>query len=309
LRCIISAIDLPLGKDKQKCMKAFAGGLILGALLASVAWGVWVSGASKARLQQVEAELSVERATVRTLREEAERARGKSANPIVAAPAAAPTTPSANGSPKKAGMGAMMKAGLRMHLEQRLNRMALRLKLSPEQIQKLRDLHEARLDEMVTLTEKIMAGEEVDPSKAKVDLLSDREALKEVLTDEQLAGLDAFQKEELQAQREMLANQRVSELAGVLALNEDQKDRVYTMLAAPPDLPKDLSGEEAQKMGARIAMGVLSDDQVRQLESVLAPAQMESYRKFREQQIRQVDEMLRQMPFKWPAAKPPGAGL
>lgn len=260
---------------------------------------VEVDHAELTRLRAAEPELKAE---VLRLRAAVTAAQDKAS---ASAPVAAPATSADGGGEGAAvaggvagGMQAMVKGVLEQQLLGRMERMKQRLNLSPEQEQAIHDILMKQLQQGSEAAQKLFSGklspDELKKLKDSSGNTNPEEAIKALLTPEQQAAYADYQQEEAVSNARLAANAELLQMQGSLGLSQEQQDQVFNALydytvaqlsgKSPGAAPKDLDP---------VALIEWQFEQkAKALESVLTPAQLESYRKLQESQTKMIKGML-----------------
>jgi hypothetical protein len=183
-------------------------------------------------------------ARVQTLEKELKQAKGNKAEKAeekIAAAAAA--VPAKMVSFDEGKMEEMMKKGAERDVSREVDRLALRLKLSPEQKESLRKFLLARKEQERATVKAAMSGGNVrDALKPKE---SREDFMKSLLTPEQQADYARSQEERRTAKAEEYAQRKVRKLNNDLNLSEDQKDKFFQAYAQQKMTVNDAAKKEA----------------------------------------------------------------
>lgn len=183
---------------------------------------------------------------------------------------------------QKTAMAKMIRAGIQQQVDMKLSALKLRLKLSPEQEEKLRTLLERQYGFGADLAAKMFEGklskEEMKEMAANpVDLDTE---LKSALTPDQYAEYEKYQVEEKRNQAEMMANMELGQIQSMLQLTEAQKDKVFNILYQQAEKQTGW-GEpgQAPPQDWQQVMEKQETDKVNALRDVLTPEQLQIYEK------------------------------
>lgn len=252
-----------------------------------------------ARLRAAEPELKAEVLRLRAAVTEAQ-------NKARAAAATSPVPPADGGGGEGAavaggvagGMQAMVKGVLEQQLMGRLERMKQHLNLSPEQEQAIHDILMKQVQQGTEAAQKLFSGkltsEELMKTKNANGNANPEEAIKALLTPEQQAAYADYQQEEAVSNARLAANAELLQMQGSLGLSQEQQDKVFNALY--DYTVAQLAGKSTTPTPKDLDPVALIEWQFEQkakaLESVLTPAQLESYRKLQESQAKMIKGML-----------------
>ncbi len=194
-------------------------------------------------------------------------------------------------------MGEMMKSAMEQQLLGRLTRLQERLNLSPEQAQGIEDILKRQASQAAEAMEKVFAGK-MKPgdlaSLRQTDAGPVDEQIAALLSPEQKAAYEDYQKEEAVSNARLVSNAEVLQMQNALGLSQSQQDQVYAILY-DQNLAQ-LKGQMASSPGAAastpadVMQGFL-DQKVKALEAVLTPSQLERYRQQQQAQIKFLQTM------------------
>lgn len=160
-----------------------------------------------------------------------------------------------------------MHGGRTRRIDERLAALKVRLKLTPEQLPKLRALL-GQINPTHGDAAKVLGT----PSPQAREL---NDQLKAILSPEQQELFAAFQQEQLENQAEIATNREMAQLQQQLMLTPEQKDRAYQSLGEisrkevgqPFDLADRQAVEAARQERVDALRGVLTDEQMKVYES------------------------------------------
>lgn len=151
---------------------------------------------------------------------------------------------------------AEMKAFAERALQRSLERWQGKLKLRPDQVARLNQLLQARMQNA--------QGGRLSPSELEQELL-------QVLTAEQKAEYDRIQNREAQARLELRTNTGLSQVQSMFDLTDAQKDQVFQKFAAlEQSAPSSSSGERSSRQEQ-------NQKRVEALKGILTPEQLAEY--------------------------------
>jgi len=187
------------------------------------------------------------------------------------------------------GFSGIMKAAMEQQVEGKISGMKLRLNLTPEQETAVRDILGKEMRRTTDITQKMFKGEltedEMKAMAKDVSPVSQRDQIKALLTPEQQTAYDVFEKEENQRMARLMANSEMMQVQGLLHLDEQQQDKVFTILA-----------EQAQAQFAGVGNPLdftkVAEKKTESLRAVLTPEQFEEYKKFQEQQQKMIQSFM-----------------
>jgi hypothetical protein len=173
--------------------------------------------------------------------------------------------------------------------------MKVKLGLSAEQEQAIRDIMMKQMGFGTEMAQKLFKGElsreELEKMGKEMGKAqpSEEQQIKALLTAEQVAAYDEFEKEERTRMARLTANSELMQIQSQLGLDEAQQDKVFAILA-----DQTLSQFEGKPGDASAALDVRSqyDRKAEALKEVLTPEQFERYKKFQEQQLKMIESFL-----------------
>ena len=214
-----------------------------------------------ARVAQLESELT------------AERARADAAVQALGALQENLATRVATEEESSAGPGQRRFARLTQRMTQGVDQNARmfenRLGLDAGQSEQLRHVLSAAAEERIAQIQARFSGETPPESTVAV-----RDELAEFLTDAQLAEYDAITEEQRQGRLETAANAQLTQLSSTLALDEGQKDAVYSALYR--ELDRQTTNETTNST-------VAEDLLAAEMQTALSPEQFETWTEMRGQ--------------------------
>jgi hypothetical protein len=192
-----------------------------------------------------------------------------------------------------------MKGMIEQQLLGQLGRMKTKLNLTLDQEQAIREILLKQVERGTEMAQKLLSGKikkEEMAELAKSDG-NPKEQIKALLTPEQQAAYEEYQKEEAVGNARLAANAEMLQMQNVLGLTQEQQDKVFPVLY--DHTLKQISGDSAPKDGNVAAWfeGQI-DRKVKALEGILTPEQLASYRQMQEQQAQMFKTIL-------PAGNPP----
>jgi Spy/CpxP family protein refolding chaperone len=133
---------------------------------------------------------------------------------------------------RAAEMRKIVEAGMKQHLNHRLNVLKFRLKLTDEQEQQLRATIDRQAAKDVEMASKLFEGKLSEDEKSNVGGMKDdfETEIKQILTPEQLAEYEAYKTEERKNHAQMVANSELSQMQTMLRLTDDQQEKVFNVL-------------------------------------------------------------------------------
>ena len=187
------------------------------------------------------------------------------------------------------GFSGIMKAAMEQQVEGKISGMKLRLNLTPEQEAAVREILGKEMRRTTEITQKMLKGEwnedQMKEMAKDVSPVSQRDQIKALLTPEQQEAYEVFEKEENQRMARLMANSEMMQVQGLLHLDEQQQDKVFTILA-----------EQAQAqfagVGNPLDFSKVAEKKTESLRSVLTPEQFEEYKKFQEQQQKLIQSLM-----------------
>lgn len=256
-------------------------------------------------------------------------------------PATAGTAGSPSGEPVPPEAGLLQVSGLinmatsqmKQDALREVNRLALRLKLTPEQKEKLAKFLEEKHQkdtemlqkavETGLLTRAMKGSENLSPEDKKLLAQLDADDHKEeaeeldpflatLLSPEQMVEYGKSREEKRVADAEESAHTTLNAIAKQVDLTNDQKDRLFQQLAERglAKKPESASGESGAAFAVDIGETLTEFDRANDdvIRGILTPEQFEAYEKSREEEERQMKEVMKAvapwMPVKEGEAKP-----
>jgi RNA polymerase sigma factor (sigma-70 family) len=198
--------------------------------------------------------------------------------------------------PVSGAMADAVKHALEQQVEGRLSRLTASLHLTPEQVQTAREILLRQSQLMSSGMAQAFSGKFDKEELARLgkEAGNPDEQIKALLTSDQIAGYQNYQREESTYNARLAANTELLQLQSTLGLSSDQEDRVFAALyevsfnqftgAATPVVTN--SGD---------ALRWASDQKIRALEPVLTATQMEKYRQQQALQVQLANDLLRKM--------------
>ena len=250
------------------------------------------------RLRAAETELKAEVARLRAAVTEARRA---STDQAPATPADA-TPPDDQPVPLASGVKGMMKGAIEQQLFGQLARMKTKLNLTPDQEEAARAIFTRQVEQAIGAAEKMFAGgmSREDFKQLQGSSENPEDAIKALLTPEQLERYAEYKQEESVANARLVANAELLQMQGALGLTPAQQDQVFNALY--DHTLSQLSGQLPESVrdskDPAAAMDAMIEQKVKALEGVLTPEQLESFRRMQEQQANMIRGLL-------PAHEPP----
>lgn len=256
----------------------------------------------RTELERLRASEAQTKSELLRLRAAVTAAETKAAASVAATPASATSPEGAESAALASGLGAGMQAMVKGVLEQqlmgRLERMKQRLNLSPEQEQAIRDILMKQVQQGTEAAQKLFSGklnsEELMKLKDSNPNPNPEEAIKALLTPEQQTAYADYQQEEAVSNARLAANAELLQMQSSLGLSQEQQDKAFNALY--DYTVAQLAGKSTTPTPKDLDPVALIEWQFEQkakaLESVLTPAQLESYRKLQESQAKMIKGML-----------------
>lgn len=187
-------------------------------------------------------------------------------------------------------MSGMMKAAIEQQIEGKMSAMKTKLNLTPEQDAAVRDIMGRQMSKGTELAQKMLTGDLTKEEMEKIgkEPSSEGDQIKALLTPEQIAAYDEFEKEEKTRMTRLVANSELLQMQSSLQLNEEQQDKVFAVLAEQAESQFD--PQKANSGGFDFRKQ--SEQKAEALRSVLTPEQFERYQKFQEQQLKLIESFM-----------------
>ena len=190
-------------------------------------------------------------------------------------------------------MTEMVKTMAEQQVESTLSGMKTRLNLSPQQEQAIREIMTRQTRMGTDIAQKMLSGDlsEEELMRLSQDQPNQEVQIKALLTPEQLAAYDDYQKEEQTRMARLSANAELLQLQSQLHLTEEQQDQVFAVLADQALAQYD--GSQKAPADALNLRGQY-DKRAEALKGVLTPEQFNRYQKFQEQQLKLIEALIPQ---------------
>jgi hypothetical protein len=188
-------------------------------------------------------------------------------------------------------MSGMMKSVLEQQTDAKLAGMKAKLNLTPEQEKAIREIMAQQMSRGVEMAQKMFKGElskEEMEKMGKEPMKSEEEQIKALLTPEQIAGYDDYEKEEKVRMARLVANSELMQMQTTLQLTEEQQDKVFAVLAEQAQSQFDPKSTGTNGFDFRHQ----AETKAEALRGMLTPEQFERYRKFQEQQIKMIEAFM-----------------
>lgn len=246
--------------------------------------------ASQAETQRLTAENAAKTQEIALLREELEKARtfGKVADrdATLAENKLKDLQPATTGGSQKdsfANKIQAMSAEIRKNQNSaKLASLKLRLKLTDAQEAEIKKILDEQSEWLTAFTQEALSGKLRKPGEIfRLD-----EKISKVLSPDQNTTYAQMQKEQQANNREMMANAQLGQIQQVLSLTEQQKDQIFSKLAAETTFnPSEFHGSAQEMLDAQY------EKKKENLRDILTPEQFEIY----SQQVDAEREMVRKM--------------
>jgi hypothetical protein len=184
---------------------------------------------------------------------------------------------------RTAAFSKVMKAAMQQQVDIKLSALKLRLHLTDEQEQLVRDIFERQYGVATEMTSKMLEGKltKEDAAKSATATPNAKDELQQILSPEQWAEYEKYQTEERQTQAQMMANVELMQMQSMLQLSPQQQDQVFKILY------DQATQQFAQSEGGTKVAADWQQELDKQFEakkealrSVLTPEQFASYEKF-----------------------------
>jgi hypothetical protein len=182
-------------------------------------------------------------------------------------------------------MDKVMKNAMQQQVDGKLAAMKAKLNLTADQEAAIHDILAKQADKGAAMVQKMFNGNGIntnDIAQASENLPSEQAQIKALLTPDQATAYDALQKEESANNVRLMANMELMQIQPMLQLNQDQQDKVFTVLAQQGQANADQAQTDP---GAASDFQGQMDRKAQALSSVLTPDQLASYQKFQQQQL------------------------
>lgn len=175
-------------------------------------------------------------------------------------------------------MADAMKLAMEQQVEGRLSRLKASLNLTPEQQESAREILKRQARAMSAGMQQAFAGKFDKEELARLgrDAGNPDGQIKALLSPDQVAAYPGYQQEEAAHNARLAANNELMSLQAIAGLTPDQQDRAFAALYNVTF--SQLTGSAGPPLGnqAEVMQWTL-DQKAKALESVLTPAQLESY--------------------------------
>ena len=262
----------------------------------------------RTELERLRASEAQTKSELLRLRAAVTAAETKAAASVAATPASATSPEGAESAALAGGLGAGMQAMVKGVLEQqlmgRLERMKQRLNLTPEQAQAIHDILMKQVQQGTEAAQKMFSGKLTSEELVKLKDSNrnpnpnPEEAIKALLTPEQQAAYADSQQEEAVSNARLAANAELLQMQGSLGLSQEQQDKVFNALYdyTVAQLSGKITTAPPKDLNPVALIEWQFEQKAKALESVLTPAQLESYRKLQESQAKMIKGMLQPKP-------------
>ena len=189
-------------------------------------------------------------------------------------------------------MNKMMKTAIQQQMDAKFAGMKAKLNLSPDQEKAIREIMDNQASRGAEITQKWMKGELTAEEMAKMgkEPKTEEEQIKALLSPEQVAAYDEYEKEEKTRMARLAANSELMQMQSALRLSEEQQDKVFEVLVSQTQAQFDWKNTNPAD-GVDILRNSASN-KLAALQGVLTPEQLESYRKFQEQQMKMIEAFM-----------------
>lgn len=194
-------------------------------------------------------------------------------------------------------MAEMMQAGLERTTRRRLSRMQEQLNLSPAQAQAIEGILLRRAQGIGEAAKGVFSGK-MDAEKIAAIRQEQGDTESQVLallSPEQQTAYAAFQEQERTNSARLSANSELVRMEHALALTEDQQDKVFGVLYEQALLNSKAESTSPQPASPAEAEQSALDRKLKALESILTPAQMQSYREEQQAQVNYMKSIVSRM--------------
>lgn len=189
-------------------------------------------------------------------------------------------------------MSGIMKSAIQQQIEGKLGGMKTKLNLTPEQEKAIREVMEKQMNRGTELAQKMFKGDVTKEEMESMgkDQVSEKDQIKALLTPEQVAQYDDYEKEEAVRMSRLVANSELLQMQSSLQLTQEQQDQVYAVLAEQAQLQ--MSGGNTGTGSDAMDFRKQAEKKAEALSKVLTPEQLERYKQQQEQQIKMIETFL-----------------
>lgn len=197
-------------------------------------------------------------------------------------------------------MTGMMKAQMAQMNDQKLRMLESRLRLTPDQVVKIKAAMDAESARAQAMGAKMFSGQKVDFQSMVKDagqIKTVDQTLQDILTPDQKTAYQDLQNEQKKSQAETSASMEMNQVAPLLNLSESQKDQVESalyQLRIDSQDPKWIQQHSSSTPGDPTAyLDTQEKAKEDALASILTPDQMASYKQQQESQLDMQKAMLK----------------
>jgi hypothetical protein len=198
--------------------------------------------------------------------------------------------------PITGAMADAMKQAMDQQVENRLARMTASLHLTPEQAQSTREILKRQAQVMSAGMQQAFAGkfDKEEILRLGKDAGNPDTQIKALLTPDQQAAYPSYEKEEAAHNAGMAANSELMQLQATLDLTPEQQDRVFAALYENnfnllTGASKPAAGNQTE------GMQWVLEQQIKVLEPLLTPTQLETYRQQKASQAKLMKDIMNKM--------------
>ena len=165
--------------------------------------------------------------------------------------------------------------------------------LNPQQEQAIREIMTRQTKMGTDIAQKMLSGDlsQEELTRLSKDQPNQETQIRALLTTEQLAAYDDYQKEEQARMARLAANAELMQLQSQLQLTEEQQDKVFAVLA-----DQALAQYDGSQSGPADTLNFRAqyDKRAEAMKDVLTPEQFDRYQKFQEQQVKLIESLIPQ---------------
>ncbi len=193
-------------------------------------------------------------------------------------------------------MGDAMRLALNQQSEGRLSRMTASLRLTPEQVQAVREILKKQAQAMSAGMQQAFSGKLNKDELARLgkDAGNTDDQIKALLTPEQKAAYQNYQQEESAHNASLAANAELLQMQSTLGLTSDQQDRAFAALYEV-NYSQLTGNAKPDTTNQAAAIQWVLDQKTKALESVLTAPQLDSYRQQQALQSKLMNDVLKKM--------------
>ena len=197
-----------------------------------------------------------------------------------------------------AGAMSMVKGMMEQQVTGQVGRMKTKLNLSPEQEQSIKEILMKQADRGSQTAQKMLAGKltKEEMSELQKSAVSPEEQIKALLSPEQLSAYQQYRNEENTSQARLAANAEMMLMQGAIGLTPEQQDQVFPVLydQTLKQLTNTAAGAGAKDGNVAAQMERQLDLNVKALEGVLTPSQLDGYRQYKSNQLNMIKGLMPQ---------------